>query len=83
MKKRVWALLLAVVLAFSVLAGCAKQENTPADTKEPSNQTDPTPSGDDKTDAPAEASQDVFPWPRPTTSAPSRSATPAKSLTRP
>ncbi len=61
MKKRVWALLLAVVLAFSVLAGCAKQENTPADTKEPSNQTDPTPSGDDKTDAPAEASQDVFP----------------------
>lgn len=25
MKKRVWALLLAVVLAFSVLAGCAKQ----------------------------------------------------------
>ena len=61
MKKRVWALLLAVVLAFSVLAGCAKQENTPADSKEPSNQTDPTPSGDDKTDAPAEASQDVFP----------------------
>lgn len=49
------------MLAFSVLAGCAKQENTPADTKEPSNQTDPTPSGDDKTDAPAEASQDVFP----------------------
>ena len=83
MKKRVWALLLAVVLAFSVLGGCAKQENTPADTKEPSNQTDPTPAATTRPTLRQRLRRTCSRWPRPTTSAPSRSATPAKSLTRP
>jgi len=62
MKKRVWALLLAAVLAFSVLAGCSNQGTAPveADTQTPET-TDTAPATDSDTAAAADSEQTVFP----------------------